>query len=333
MGILKNLLVLGSAKFSNVIKGTVEHAQNGIYFGSCATAAATAAKVITLDDPVGFELKRGVMIAVKFTNTNTANNVTFNVQGTGAKSVSYAKNTAYAGTTSAIVGNSGYSIYYVYDGTYWCFVNNQNNYANNSDTYTSAYSSTAAGTAAKSASCSGYTATANTYVHIVFTQSNSAASALTLNINGKGAKPIYINGEASSSTNYTLPAGSYIAFYDGTNYQFRTDGKIPGKYPSLLLNTSVSSTESTQSIADLNNCSIFLIEYVAGQSNYVFLNSMTVSLNSLKSPTGVVIRNTRVGENMLDTDSVYINWVSGTTLSFVTTEGVQNRYVRITGLM
>ena len=227
MGILKNLLVLGSAKFANVIKGTVEHAQNGIYFGSCTTAAATAAKVITLDDPTGFELKSGVMICVKFTNTNTASNATFNVQGTGAKSVSYAKNTAYAGTTSAIMGNSGYSIYYVYDGTYWCFLGNQNNYANNSDTYTSAYSSTAAGTAAKSASCSGYTATANTYVHIVFTQSNSAASALTLNINGKGAKPIYINGSASSSTNYTLPAGSYIAFYDGTNYHLRTDNKLP----------------------------------------------------------------------------------------------------------
>lgn len=39
--------------------------------------------------------------------------------------------------------------------------------------------------------------------------------------------PIYINGAASSSTNYTLPAGSYIIFYDGTNYYFRTDGKIP----------------------------------------------------------------------------------------------------------
>lgn len=330
MGILKNLLVLGSAKFANVIKGTVEHAQNGIYYGTCSTAGATAAKVVTLNDPTGFELKPGVMIAVKFSVSNSAANATLNVANTGAKGIWY--NTGAFTTASTWVNGAANTVFtYVYDGTYWVWISKGSD--TNSDTYTSAYSGTAAGTAAKSASCSGYTATANTYVHIVFTQSNSAASALTLNINSQGAKPIYINGSASSSSNYTLPAGSYIAFYDGTNYQFRTDGKIPGKFPSLLLNASVSSTESTQSIADLNNCSIFLIEYVAGQSNYVFLNSMTVSLNSLKSPTGVIIRNTRVGENMLDTDSVYINWVSGTTLSFVTTEGVQNRYVRITGLM
>ena len=57
---------------------------------------------------------------------------------------------------------------------------------------------------------------------------NTSASALTLNINGKGAKPIYINGSASSSSNYTLPAAHYLVFFNGTNYYFRTDGKIQG---------------------------------------------------------------------------------------------------------
>jgi hypothetical protein len=71
-----------------------------------------------------------------------------------------------------------------------------------------------------------YTATANSYVHVNFRYANTSATALTLNINSKGAKPIYINGTASSTTNYTLPAGPYIAYYDGTNYYFRTDGKL-----------------------------------------------------------------------------------------------------------
>jgi hypothetical protein len=71
-----------------------------------------------------------------------------------------------------------------------------------------------------------YTATPNSYVHINFRYANTAASALTLNIDGKGAYPIYINGAASSATNYTLPAGPYIAYFDGTNYYFRTDGKL-----------------------------------------------------------------------------------------------------------
>ena len=44
---------------------------------------------------------------------------------------------------------------------------------------------------------------------IVLISVGYAALTTTLNINGTGAKPIYINGNASSASNYTLPAGSY----------------------------------------------------------------------------------------------------------------------------
>ena len=94
--------------------------------------------------------------------------------------------------------------------------------------YTSAYCTTAAATAAKSATCSGYTLTTITYLHLIITNSNTAQAALTLNVNSKGAKPIYINGVASSSSNYTLPAGSYITFYNGTNFYINTNGILPG---------------------------------------------------------------------------------------------------------
>lgn len=97
---------------------------------------------------------------------------------------------------------------------------------NNSNTISSAYCETAAGTAAKTASCTNYTATPYTYLHVLIRYANTSAGALTLNVNGQGAKPIYINGAVSSSSNYTLPAGTYIAFYDGTNYWLRTDGKL-----------------------------------------------------------------------------------------------------------
>ena len=105
-------------------------------------------------------------------------------------------------------------------------------WVNKTQDYPSAYCTTAAGTAAKKASCSLYVATANSYLHVLMGAANSYAGAITLNVNSAGAKPIYINGAASSATNYTLPAGSYIVFYDGTNYHFRTDGKIPGILPS-----------------------------------------------------------------------------------------------------
>jgi hypothetical protein len=114
-------------------------------------------------------------------------------------------------------------------------------YSYDSNTIPSAYCSTAAGTAAKAASCTNYQLLANSYIHIIFTNSNSSAGAITLNINSKGAKPIYINGTASSATNYTLPAGTYIAFYDGTNYYLRTDGLLPA---------SISGNAATATLAD-----------------------------------------------------------------------------------
>lgn len=58
------------------------------------------------------------------------------------------------------------------------------------------------------------------------TTANSVAGAITLNVNNQGAKPIYINGSASSASNHTLPAGSYLVYYNGTNYYFRTDGYL-----------------------------------------------------------------------------------------------------------
>lgn len=95
------------------------------------------------------------------------------------------------------------------------------------NTISSAMCYTSAETAAKTATFSSYPLLAKSYFMICIAYSNTAKSALTLNINNRGAKPIHINGGASSASNYTLPAGTYIAYYDGTNYCFRTDGKIP----------------------------------------------------------------------------------------------------------
>lgn len=97
----------------------------------------------------------------------------------------------------------------------------------NTNTIPSAHCSTAAGTSAKTASFTNYVATANRYFQINFTYANTYKGAITLNINSKGAKALYINGQASSSSNCTLSGGPYIAFYDGTNYYINTDGTIP----------------------------------------------------------------------------------------------------------
>lgn len=103
------------------------------------------------------------------------------------------------------------------------------NWANASETLPSAYCTTSGSTAAKKANCSLYVTQANQYLQVLIGSANTYQGALTLNINSAGAKPIYINGTVSSSSNYTLPNGTYFVFYDGTNYYFRTDGKLPMK--------------------------------------------------------------------------------------------------------
>lgn len=59
---------------------------NRFNYGTCSTAAATAAKTVSC---TGFSLATGAEITVKFTVTNTASSPTLNVNSTGAKAIYY----------------------------------------------------------------------------------------------------------------------------------------------------------------------------------------------------------------------------------------------------
>lgn len=84
-------------------------------FGTCATAAATAAKVVTLADYPGYYA--GSRISVKFTYANTAANPTLNVNSKGAKTIrAKGANLAAASSYNWVAGDI---VDFVYDGTYW----------------------------------------------------------------------------------------------------------------------------------------------------------------------------------------------------------------------
>lgn len=150
--------------------------------------------------------------ATSATSATTATSATKDSAGQQI-STTYIKSISASGTT--VTYTKG-------DGTTGTFTTQDNN------TVPSAYCSTAAATAAKTATCTGYAILSKSYIQVIMTTANTSASALTLSINGKSAKPIYINGTVSSDSNYTLPAGSYLVYYNGSNYYFRTDGKITG---------------------------------------------------------------------------------------------------------
>ena len=90
-------------------------------YGTCATAAATAAKVVTITGNTNWKLAVGSEIVVKFTNTNTASNCTLNVNNTGAKQIWY-NNAVYTAASNAVCGYANRYFRYMYDGTYWVWM-------------------------------------------------------------------------------------------------------------------------------------------------------------------------------------------------------------------
>lgn len=82
---------------------------NVVHYGTCSTAAATAAKDVFLSN---FVLVTGSRVVVKFTVTNTAANPTLNVNGTGAKAIYYRGASISAGYLSA-----NRTIEFIYNGT------------------------------------------------------------------------------------------------------------------------------------------------------------------------------------------------------------------------
>lgn len=111
-----------SYNFKDSVSGYITDTDvHGIYYGTCATAAATAAKTATLDNADGFSLTKGVTVVIKFTYANGVANPTLNVDSSGAKSIKrYGTTAPSTAATSSWNANSVVAL--VYDGTYWQMV-------------------------------------------------------------------------------------------------------------------------------------------------------------------------------------------------------------------
>lgn len=90
---------------------TYSNASLGQGYGTCATAAATAAKVVTLSS---YALTVGGLVAVKFTYANTAASPTLNINSKGAKAIYY-KGAALTDTTLIQAGDT---CLFLYNGYY-----------------------------------------------------------------------------------------------------------------------------------------------------------------------------------------------------------------------
>lgn len=193
-----------------------------VAYATCETAAATAEKVVTVVGDDKWSLEAGRVVMVYFTTSNSASNVTLNVNGTGAYPIWY-NNAEYTSTGTAYTGYAKRVINYMFNGTHWVWVgasyDSNTTYKNVSLGHGYATCDTAEATRAKVGTLASYALTVGGIVAVRFAFAVPANA--TLNINGKGAKSIMYRGNYINAG--IINANDTATFiYDGTSYQLLT---------------------------------------------------------------------------------------------------------------
>lgn len=219
----------------------------------CNTAASNGAKEAILPG-FSFDMStpfKSHSIILYVANTNTYNGTcTLNVNGTCAGSMRIETYDSYGSETWSYVQGGMLT-----KGYYFCNFNGNSNsewYIRKIDTSRGiAFCDSSGSTNKKIASFEGFSLRNNTIILITFSNSNTASSNVTLNVDGTGAFPLYVGTDniAASSTN--LPAGEYVATFvtpGGTNLSrwivipFKKAFGIGGE---IVCTNSASSTANT----------------------------------------------------------------------------------------
>lgn len=186
-------------------------------YGTCGTAAGTAAKTVTVDD---FVLEAQARVTVKFTYANTVASPTLNVNSKGAKAIRWRG----AALPSTQYWAAGQVIDFVYDGTYWNMIGAAKD--NNTDTnyyhtpsYTSTVSATSTGGSSSNIKIATGTGVSDMYIPVATASAPGAtivypaASCTTFSSDSgtvtplavqKGAKQFAITRPTSSTTDHIV---------------------------------------------------------------------------------------------------------------------------------
>ena len=126
---------------------------------------------------------------------------------------------------------------------------------------------------ALTATVSGFELQSNTQFILRLTVTNDKQSLLTLNVNGLGAKNIYLNGTITSASNYGIPAGTYLVKYYNDAFYIRTDGKYTGDITGYA--TSATNDGNGNTITST---------YIKGLS----VNGQTITYTKGNNTTGTI---------------------------------------------
>ena len=239
-----------------------------ILYGTCTTAAATAAKTVndnnlTTSTFTNDNLTTGVTIHIKFTYSNTVSNPTLKIGGADAKSI-MRYGTTTVSTSAATSWQAGAIVSFTYDGTNWVM----NTGIDSNTTYTAASNTPSA------IATTGAVGTATTYargdhVHAISVATGDAAGQVkiadtNISVNGWSSKANLASPEftgtpkaptASAGTNTTQIAttafvttaiSNSFAANDAMQFKGVIDGGSTGDYGAL---TSAANAGDTYKIA------------------------------------------------------------------------------------
>lgn len=209
----------------------------GVFYGTCDTAADSAAKVVTC---ANYVLTQGAMVFIKFTNAQTVRTaITLAINGTAATTVKFRGSTTLAPvwtSTNEVVG-------FVYDGTNYeaISIGPQASGIPYGDI-------TSNSTTVFTAEVPGVGALVNGVTCFIKNNGNqTSAAGWTLDVNGLGAKPVYQSMAAATASakefnknytglfmyNETRVSGGCWDWYWGYNtntdtigYQLRTNSTL-----------------------------------------------------------------------------------------------------------
>lgn len=241
--------------YVNGLKGSNGYV-NITNYGVCNTAADAADKTVTVSG--NFSLVTGAQVVVKFTNGNTVNTSTLNVNDTGSKTIEWG---SYSG---ARYMNGGEILTFVYDGTNWY---------------------------CKSSSAALTSGNVNTGYFLQTINNNrcglaiSAGSSVTSSADGA----LYINkGTGSGNNAICCNGGNIVAhngFFDGAyvyNTRVLTESAILNKTDSLVLCNAASSATITLPSDPIDGQIITFIKPVNGT---VIFSSSISNLNAPQDGT------------------------------------------------